>query len=112
MVRQSVNWVRTPPTRTPSAAPAPPTAPQAESALVRCEPWKAEVMIESAAGERIAAPRPWPAREAKSIEALPAIAEAKEEAVKTPRPVRNIRRRPRRSAERAPKSRRLPKISE
>ena len=71
-----------------------------------------EVMIESAAGERIAAPSPWPAREAKSIAALPAIAEANEEAVKTPRPVRNMRRRPRRSAARPPKSRRLPKISE
>ena len=44
-------------------------------------------MIERAAGERIAAPRPWPAREAKSIAALPAIAEANDEAVKMPRPV-------------------------
>ena len=87
-------------------------APGGERLPARCVPWNAEVMIESAAGERIAAPRPWPARDAKSVAALPAIAEANEEAVKTPRPVRNMRRRPRRSAARPPNSRRLPKISE
>ena len=76
------------------------------------EPWKAVVMIERAAGESIAAPRPWPARAAKSVAAVPAIAEASEEAVKTPRPVRNMRRRPSRSAARPPKSSRLPKTSE
>ena len=40
------------------AAPAPPTAPQTPSALARCGPWKLVVMIDSAAGESIAAPRP------------------------------------------------------
>ena len=72
----------------------------------------ADVTIESAAGERIAAPSPWPARDEKSMAELPASADANEEAVKTPRPVRNIRRRPSRSAARPPKSSRLPKISE
>ena len=33
-------------------------------------------MIDSAAGESIAAPRPWPARAANSSAALPAMAEA------------------------------------
>ena len=42
----------------------------------------------------------------------PAIAEANEEAVKMPRPVRNIRRRPSKSAARPPKRSRLPKIRE
>ena len=55
-------------------------------------------MIESAAGESIAAPRPWPARAAKSAPAVPAIAEASDDTVKTPRPVRKRRRRPTRSA--------------
>ena len=94
MRRQSATSVRTPPTRTPIAAPAPPTAPQAASAFARCLPWKAVVMIESAAGESIAAPRPWPARAANSAAAVPASAEATDETVKTPRPVRNMRRRP------------------
>ena len=98
MRRQSPTSVRTPPTRTPIAAPAPPTAPQAASAFARCLPWKAVVMIERAAGESIAAPSPWPARAANSAAAVPARAEATDETVKTPRPVRNMRRRPTRSA--------------
>ena len=69
-------------------------------------------MIDSAAGESMAAPRPWPARAANSAPAVPAMAEANDETVKTPRPVRNIRRRPSRSAARPPKSSRLPKTSE
>ena len=47
------------------AAPAPPTAPQTPSAFARSGPWKVVVMIDSAAGDSIAAPRPWPARAAK-----------------------------------------------
>ena len=70
------------------------------------------MMIASAAGDSSAAPSPWPARAANSVVADPAIADASDEAVKTPRPVRNIRRRPSRSAARPPNSSRLPKISE
>ena len=73
---------------------------------------KVAVMIDSAAGESIAAPRPWPARAANSVVASAASAVASEEAVNTVRPVRNTRRRPSRSAARPPRSRRLPKISE
>ena len=111
--RQSTSSVRVPPSSTPKAAPAPPTAPQAPSALARSPPWvKAAMMIESAAGESIAAPRPWPARAANSVAAPPASAEASDESVKTLRPARNTRRRPSRSAARPPSSSRLPKISE
>ena len=51
--------VSTPPSSTPAAPPEPATAPQAPSALLRSAPsLKVVVTIESAAGERIAAPRP------------------------------------------------------
>ena len=51
--------VRAPPTSTPIAAPAPPTAPQAASACARwCPSRKVLMRIDSAAGESIAAPRP------------------------------------------------------
>src|SRR5918912_643531 len=53
--RQSTSCVSTPPARTPSAAPAPPTAPQAASAFARAGPWKVLVMIEREAGEEHAA---------------------------------------------------------
>ena len=59
--------VRTPPSRTPAAPPEPATAPQTPSALLRSAPSrKVVVTIESAAGERIAAPRPCTARAAIS----------------------------------------------
>ena len=65
MARQSTSSVSVPPSSTPMAAPAPPTAPQTPSAFARSGPWKVVVMIDSAAGDSIAAPRPWPARAAK-----------------------------------------------
>ena len=56
-------FVRTPPSSTPTAAPRPPIAPQMPSALLRSGPSsKVVVMIESAAGEIIAAPSPCTAR--------------------------------------------------
>ena len=56
-------FVSTPPSSTPTAAPEPPIAPQMPSALLRSAPSsKVVVMIESAAGEMIAAPRPCNAR--------------------------------------------------
>ena len=70
------------------------------------------MMIASAAGESIAAPSPWPARAANKAVAEPASADANDDAVKTARPVRNMRRRPSRSAARPPKRSRLPKMSE
>src|SRR5215208_3462510 len=51
--------VSTPPSSTPAAPPEPATAPQAPSALLRSAPSANMVTtIESAAGDRIAAPRP------------------------------------------------------
>ena len=56
-----------PPNSTPAAAPLPPIAPQTPSALLRSEPSsKVVVMIESVAGEMIAAPTPCTARAATS----------------------------------------------
>ena len=69
-----------PPSRTPAAPPAPATAPQTPSALLRSAPsLKVVVTIESAAGEMIAAPRPCAARAAiswPSVEEKPAASEA------------------------------------
>jgi len=59
IARQSTSSVSVPPSSTPIAAPAPPTAPQTPSARVRSRPsLKAVMMIDSAAGDSIAAPRP------------------------------------------------------
>ena len=56
-------FVSTPPASTPTAAPEPPIAPQMPSALLRSAPSSNVVMmIESAAGEMIAAPKPCTAR--------------------------------------------------
>ena len=62
---QPAYFVRMPPKSTPAAAPLPPIAPQIPSALLRSEPSSnVVVMIESVAGEMIAAPSPCTAREA------------------------------------------------
>src|SRR3954470_8733401 len=102
--------VRTPPSRTPAAAPKPPTAPQTPSATLRSRPSeKVVVRMDSAAGEMIAAPSPWSERAAikdPSDQARPASSEAR---VKTTMPTRNSRRRPSRSAARPPRSRKPPK---
>ena len=112
IARQSINWVSKPPSSTPTAAPAPPTAPQTPSARARSRPLNCAVMIDRAAGDRSAAPSPCPARAANNAAALPASAEPSDAIVNTPRPVRNTRRRPSRSAARPPSRSRLPKISE
>jgi hypothetical protein len=55
--------VRIPPSSTPAAPPAPAIAPQIPSARLRSAPSaNVVVMIDSAAGDTIAAPRPWTAR--------------------------------------------------
>ena len=52
--------MRRPPRSTPAAAPKPPTAPQTPSAMFRSRPSaKVVIRIASAAGEIVAAPRPW-----------------------------------------------------
>ncbi len=110
--RQLSPLVRIPPSSTPAAPPAPATAPQMPSARLRSAPSeKVVVMIESAAGETIAAPRPWIARAAishASDRASPPPSEANEN---TTRPIMNMRLRPSRSASRPPSSRNPPKVS-
>ena len=64
---QPAYWVRMPPSSTPAAPPEPATAPQTPSARLRSAPSaKVVVTSDSAAGEMIAAPRPWTARAAMS----------------------------------------------
>ena len=64
---QPAYWVSMPPSSTPAAPPEPATAPHTPSARLRSAPSaKVVVTIDSAAGERIAAPRPCTARAATS----------------------------------------------
>ena len=80
--------VSTPPSRTPAAPPEPATAPQTPSALLRSAPSrKVVVTIESAAGERSAAPRPCTARaaiSAPSDSAKPPTSEASANRIRPP----------------------------
>ena len=104
-------FVSTPPSSTPTAAPAPPSAPQIPSALFRSAPSSNVVItIESAAGEMIAAPRPCTARAPISIPSDCARPQTSEAAVKTTTPTRKTRRRPSRSAARPPSSRKPPNV--
>ena len=79
--------VKTPPRSTPAAAPKPPTAPQTPSAMFRSRPSENVVIrIESAAGEMIAAPRPWIERAPISDASLHARPASSEPIAKTARP--------------------------
>jgi hypothetical protein len=103
--------VSTPPARTPTAAPEPPIAPQIPSALLRSAPSsKVVMMIERAAGEMIAAPRPWSARAAIRTFSDHARPHRKEARVNTATPTRKTRRRPNRSAARPPSNRKPPNV--
>ena len=104
--------MKTPPISTPAAAPNPPTAPQTPSAMLRSLPSeKVVIRIDRAAGAMIAAPRPWSARAPISDGSFHASAATSEAAVNTMSPAKNMRRRPRRSAARPPRSRKPPKTS-
>ena len=104
--------VRMPPSRTPAAPPEPATAPQTPSALLRSAPsLKIVVTIESAAGEMIAAPRPWAARAAISCPSVAAKPAASEATATSISPAMKTRRRPSRSAVRPPSRRKPPKVS-
>ena len=110
--RQLRPLVRIPPRSTPAAPPAPTTAPQIPSARLRSAPSaNVTVMIDSAAGDTIAAPRPWAARAASSHSSDCAIPPANEASENSTNPSMNIRRRPSRSAMRPPSSRKPPKVS-
>ena len=104
--------VRMPPSRTPAAAPKPPTAPQTPSAMFRSRPSVNVVeRIDNAAGVMTAAPSPCSARAEisdASDHARPAISEAR---VNRTMPARKMRLRPSRSAARPPRSRKPPNTS-
>ena len=77
---------RMPPNRTPNAAPTPPTAPQAPSAMLRSRPsLNVQTRIESAAGVIVAAPSPWSARKPISDASLQASPHRSEPRVKSER---------------------------
>ena len=104
--------MRTPPISTPAAAPLPPTAPQAPSALFRSAPSvKVTEMIESAAGVTIAAPKPCTPRAAISIPDDVESPQTSEAAPKIASPVMKTMRRPIRSAARPPSRRKPPYVS-
>jgi hypothetical protein len=101
-----------PPSRTPAAPPAPATAPQTPSALLRSAPsLKIVVTIESAAGEMIAAPSPCAALAAISWPSVAAKPAAREATATSISPAMKTRRRPSRSAVRPPSRRKPPKVS-
>jgi len=102
--------VRTPPRSTPTAPAEPATAPQAPRALLRSAPSRKRlVTIDRAAGERIAAPKPWAARAAISSPWLVANPASSEATATTISPPMNPRRLPSRSAARPPSSKKPPK---
>jgi hypothetical protein len=72
---------------------------------------KVVVMIDSAAGETRAAPRPCTPRAMISTSPVLASALAADAALKSAMPIRNSLRRPMRSAARPPSSRKPPKSS-
>ncbi len=98
--------------RTPAAAPKPPTAPQAPSAMFRSRPSrKVVVRMDRADGVIVAAPSPWSARAAMSDSSLHANPQRSEPTEKMTSPTMNTRLRPRMSARRPPSSRKPPKTS-
>ena len=110
--RQLRYSVSTPPMSTPTAPPAPATAPHTPRAVLRSLPSrKVAVTIDRAAGESIAAPRPCTAREMMSIASFWARPAVRDAAANRTRPAMKILRRPMRSAMRPPSSRKPPKVS-
>ena len=110
--RQLSPLVRIPPSSTPAAPPAPATAPHTPSARLRSSPSaNVVVMIDSAAGETIAAPMPCTARAAISHASDCASPPSSEASENVTSPIMNIRRRPSRSASLPPSSRKPPKVS-
>ncbi len=109
---QPAHSVSMPPSSTPTAPPAPASAPQMPSALLRSAPSvKVVVTIDSAAGATTAAPRPCTPRAMISHSDVVAKPPASEATENSPRPAMKTRRRPNRSAARPPSSRKPPNAS-
>src|SRR5207245_6489715 len=95
--------VSAPPSSTPAAPPLPEAAPQIPSARLRSRPSrKVVVRIESAAGDKSAAPRPCSERKAISEPSDQASPSSNELIVNRSNPAMKRRRRPSRSASRPP----------
>lgn len=104
--------VRTPPSSAPAARPPLPQAPQTASALLRSGPSAKRVLIRvSVAGVRRAAPKPWTARAVSSTPGDSAKPPRRQDRPKITSPRMNMRRAPRRSTARPPKSRNPPKAT-
>src|SRR5919198_237846 len=102
--------VRTPPRRTPTAAPLPDAAPQIPSATLRSRPSeKVVISSERPGGAKSAPPRPSSARKEISDPSDQAKPQSTEVSVKIATPAMKMRRRPRRSERRPPRSRKPPK---
>ena len=110
--RHDTSWVSAPPATRPIAPPAADTVVKRPMARTRWGPSE-KMVVKSASeeGAASAAPTPWRARADRSIQPETASPPKSELTVKTAMPARNVRRRPRRSPERAPRSRRPPKVS-
>ena len=103
--------ITAPPTSGPRATARPPMPPQAPSARPRRSAGTAALRIVSVSGATIAPPRPCSARAATSASIDGARAASADAAVKIPRPITNMRRRPKRSPSAAPVSRKTANVS-
>ena len=101
----------TPPSSRPNAAPPAAIALQTPSAFVRSGPSaKVVVMIDSAAGETSAAPRPWSPRAMISISEECESPHSSDAVANAVTPAMKIRLRPMRSPIRPPSSRKPPNV--
>ena len=102
---QSMPLTTAPPTTGPAATASPVIPPHTPIAAPRLSLGNASVIRVRVSGVTIAAPAPWKTRAAISASTLGASADAADAAVKTPSPMQNMRRRPKRSPSAAPVSR-------
>jgi hypothetical protein len=109
--RHDASSVKRPPATSPMAPPAADTVVYSAMARTRSAP-SANLVVNNdrAAGAARAAPSPWSARAASSIEPVVARPPAMELTENNAMPVKNERRRPIRSPARAPRSSRPPKV--
>src|SRR5215211_4162348 len=104
--------VRIPPARTPATPPPESTNPKMPIALARSAVSVNSVITsENATAETSAPPKPWTARIPTSSSCEVERPHPSEAAVKTPIPIRNSFRCPKRSPSRPPRSRKPPKVS-
>ena len=101
---QEMPCTTAPPTSGPIATAAPEMPDQTPSAIPRRSAGNASASSVSVSGVTSAAPAPWTARASTSMPVVGASAAPAEATVKTVRPARNMRLRPKRSPSAAPVS--------